>query len=385
VSFYDKTVTRFDGAETISSGTVIAVRPGESTVQLSGRKRAVTLEDKSVVVAPDLGSLKLKVNLEADAAKLNVQQKKVVAGARTHLTPAPPLKLEPSNIQIVHAQHAADGRWDVAVLKDKFSTVVSKMGGSATSCEVAGTKAGETRPKTPPDTDVFYIAGKDFVPMFGFCLDASGSDEAAAGRIRDVIVHLAHLKTVSAIANTRSALRGKITVRPMRLTGDFACDESTSRFTYGSSTQVLPDAKTGLYNFAVGEVMWFEVTNNSPVDLYLTLLDIGTDGSVKLHSPRAVAEEQDGLLIPKNGGKRILMGDDCREVDGKTEAGALLLSAPAGLERFKLIASAKPTKRSDFLYLVRPALTQRTGRASLLTLDDWTTVETVLNISDTGS
>lgn len=381
VSFYDKTVTRFDGVEKISSGIVTAVTPAESVVRLTGPKREITTGDKSVVVAPELGSRKLRVNLDLDVAKLNVAQKKVIGEARRHLTPPPD---ELSNVDVVDAVAAAQGRWDVAVLKDKFAMVAPKMGTGSTSCEIAGTLPDGT--KTAPDADVFYMAGKDFVPMFGFCLDAGASNEdAAAERIRDVILHLAHLRSVSAIANPRSALRGKVTVKPVRLTGPFGCDENTSRLTYSTSTPVLPDPKTGYYDFAVGDAMWFEVTNNSSRDLYLTLLAIGVDGSVKLHSPRAIAGEQDGLLIAKNGGKRILMGDDCGIVNNDT--GAFVIAAPAGLETHKLIVSVKPTKQSEYLYLTRPAvaITARTGRASLLTLDDWTTVDTVLRIIDTGN
>ncbi len=387
VSFYDKTVTRFDGAEKISSGIVTAVTPSESTVALAVTKREITLDDKSVVVAPDLGSLRLKVTLDVDSAKLNAQQQRVMSGARTYLKVVPPDKVEPREVELVEAGIAAAARWDVAVLKDKFAIVAPKIaGGASAPCEVAGRKSDDQAPKTSPDADVFYVAGKDFVPMFGFCMDANASNEAAAAeRIRDVIVHLAHLKSVNAIANPRSVLRGKVTVTPVRLTGDFACDASTSRLTYGTSTVVQPEAKTGHYDFAVGDVVWFEVTNNSTRDLYLTLLDMGTDGSVKLHSPRSLAGEQDGLVVAKNGGKRILMGDDCRMLDQGFEAGAFQLSAPTGLETFKLIVSVKPTRRDEFLFLARPAITSRGARASLISLDDWTTVETVLRISDTSN
>jgi hypothetical protein len=65
------------------------------------------------------------------------------------------------------------------------------------------------------------------------------------------------------------------------------------------------------------------------------------------------------------------------------EAGALVLSPPAGLETLKLIASVRPTKNSQFVHLVRPALT-RNEKATLVGLDDWTTVETILQIIDTG-
>ena len=224
-------------------------------------------------------------------------------------------------------------------MKDKFASVAEKIGPNS-DCELAGAAKGGPKTKTEPDTEVFYVAGKDFIPMYGFCLEANASsDAAAAERLSEVVLHLAHLRSVNAIGNRRSALRGRIVMKPIRLKGEFGCDPQTSRLTYGSSSPALPHPKTGYYPFAAGEVLWLEVTNNSPRDLYLTLLDLAPDGSVKIHSPRSIDSESAGVLVTKNGGKRILIDDTCRLIAGATDAGAFVLSGPAGLETFKLIAS----------------------------------------------
>jgi hypothetical protein len=382
VTFYDKAVTLFDQASPVASGLTKTVSPMESVVEVVAPAREVKLDDKASVGTPDLGKMRLKVNLDADAGKLTAEQKTVIEKTRDSLTPGPGAGIDLKSISLVTGASVAAGNWDVAVLKDKFSTVAEKVGGELT-CEVAGNGPGDAKSKPEADTDVFYVAGRDFVPMYRFCLDAKPSADAAALRLRDVVYHLAHLRSVNAIANRRSALRGKVTVKPMRLTGPFDCDTTKSLLTYGGATPAVANPATGYYPFKTGEVFWLEVTNNSGSDLYLTLLDLGADGSVKLHSPRPIESEERGVKILANGGKRILIGDDCRSVGDQMEAGALVLSPPAGLETLKLIASVRPTKNSQFVHLVRPALT-RNEKATLVGLDDWTTVETILQIIDTG-
>ena len=388
VSFYDKTATRFDMAEKLSSGSVTAVSSGDSVVQLIGAKREITVDDKALVIAPDLGSLRLKVNLDIDAAKLSPAQKSVVAAVRANLTPKPPETRDARGVDIVSAQRASASDWDVAVLKDSFSKVAAKMNGSSPRCESVGTGNGEI--VLPPDSDVFYLAGKDFVPVFRFCIDASFPNAklqtAATKRIEEALVHLARLRSINAISNKRSALNGKIIVRPIRLTGPFGC--VNSKFLMTAQDPAVLDPATGYYSFTSGEVFWFEVKNNSTQDLYLTLLDMPPDGSVKLFSPRKLDGEKDGVVVAKNGGVRILMSDDCRvDADGNfLEAGPFRSSRLSGLDRFKFIASVERTTRDDFAYLEMTALVRGSEKASPLAgLGDWTTVETIFQINDTGN
>lgn len=386
ISFYDKSVARFDGAEKIASGSVTAVTPADSTVALIAPKRVITTEDRAVVISPDLDSLRLKVNLDIDAAKLSAAQKNVIASVRSSLTAGPSNEIEARGVDLVPA--AAAGRWDVAVLKDTFSKVASKMPLPVERCTPPGADAADAR--TPPDAEVLYLAGKDFIPLFGFCIEAGFAAEtsrsAAAKRIDDALVHMARLKSVNAISNRRSALNGKITVRSIRLAGPFGC--TNSKFTAAEMKPAAADPGTGYFRFAPGDVFWFEVTNNSPHDLYLTLLDMPPDGSVRVFSPRARADENDGVIVAKNGGRRILMSDECR-LDPLGNfivgtVGAFRISAVPGLDRFKIIASVDRTTRDDFVYLEMPALTSRRGSSSLAGKSDWTAIETIFQIVDTG-
>ena len=374
VSVYDKSVTRFDRAEKIASGLVRGVTPTDSMVDIVDPKRDVTVDDKAVVVAPDLGSLRLKVNLDADISQLTASEKETIAATKRYLTPVAPATEDPRGVDLT----PTPGRWDVAVLKDKFATVSAKMGGHDVSCE--GGANG------PAGRNVFYLAGRDYVPLFGFCLETPAADQttAAARRLEEVIVHLARLKSVNAIANKRSTLQGKVTVQPIRFTGDYGC--ANGRFTATTSAKAVADPVSGHYRFSPGNAFWFEVTNNSPMDLYVVLLNMPPDGSVKLWSPRDRAEEKDGIVIPKNGGKRIIVSDDCRaDAQGNIlDAGALLVSKTPGIDHFKFILSPAIARRRDFAYLEMTGVVKRDSSSSpLVGMGEWTTVETNFEIRDT--
>ncbi len=384
VSFYDKAVAKFDGAEKIASGTVTQVTPLEATVQLVNPKRVITIEDKSVVGAPDLGVLRLKVDLDVDSAKFTEREKAVVEIARKKLTPAQPQAKR--EVELVATRTGQPARWEVALLKDKFSNVVAKIpGGNAdrflcAAPTIAAPKATGSAGKV--DRDVLYFAGQDYVPLYGFCMETAFADENASARlIEERIVHLAGLKAVNSISNKHSALKGKVIVTPVRLEQPFDCVNSV--FKAKAKKPSIADA-AGRHSFVPGEVVWFEVTNNSTVPLYATLLNLKPDGSVELFSPRNRSEEADGVIIPA-GGQRTLMSDTCRKVGAEwTEAGPFKISGELGLDRFKFIFSAEKTTRSDFSYLVMPSFaTRNTKSASLTALRDWTTVDTVFQINAT--
>lgn len=384
VSFYDKAVTKFDGAEKIASGTILAVEPLESTVQLVNPKREITVGDKSVVGAPDLGMLRLKVDLDVDAAKFTAREKAVVELARRNLTPARPQ--EKREVELVTTRAGQPARWEVALLKDKFSDVVSKIpGAKAESFLCASPTEADKKTKGPagkPDRDVLYFAGQDYVPLFDFCMETAFADENASARmIEERLVHLAGLKSVNSISNKNSALKGKVTVKPIRLEQPFDCVNSI--FKPGAYKPSIADA-SGSHPFVPGDVVWFEVTNTSAVPLYATLLNMKPDGAVELFTPRDRADEAEGVIVPA-GGKRILMSEACRRERGEwLEAGPFKVSGPSGLDRFKFIFSAERTTRGDFSYLEMPSFAKRNsgGRASLSSMRDWTTVDTVFQVND---
>jgi hypothetical protein len=387
VAIYDKSLPRFDGAEKIASGIVRTVAPLESGIDLMSPKREVTTADKAVVIAPDLGTTRFKVDLDIDAAKLTPVEKKIVAGVRDLVTPKRPN--DKTEIELVTSREGEPARWDAAILKDKFSSVVSKIAGAKLDtfrCAMpAAGDEGALGEVGKPDRDVFYIAGRDFVPLYGFCMETSSGDEVAApARLQKALIHLAGLKSINSIANKRSALKGKIVVKPIKLSGEIGCVNSV--FKAASLQSQASDISTGYYSFDPGDYFWFEVTNNSNRPLYVALLNTDPNGAVTVFSPRGMrAEEAEGVLIPA-GGKRIVVGDDCRADAGTiVEAAVLLASKTPGIDRFKFVFSTDKLKYEDFAYLERPALTRREGAASLASTSDWTTVDTVFQIKDTGN
>lgn len=388
VAFYAREATRFEQVQKISSGIVTAVTPAESTVMLLGPKREIAIGDKSVVVTPDLGSLRLKVDLEVDSAKLSADDKKTVALVRSYLTPS--LPNTKGEVELVSTRAGQPTRWDVALLKDKFSNVSSKIAGGATAgfaCEVPGEDRPDGGVAAKPDRDVFYLAGRDFVPLYRFCMESPAADEqtqtAAARRLEEALVHLSSLRTVGSISNKRSALTGKVVVTPIRLKGDIACVMSTLKI--GSPERSIADLKSGTHQFDPREPFWFEVANNSTKPLYVALLNLGPDGAVSVFAPRGkTMSEAGGVVIPA-GGKRIVPGDDCRSENGElVEAGALRASRTPGLDRFKFIVSTARLTYEDFSYLEQPSLTKRNSKGSLSGINDWTTVETIFQVIDTG-
>lgn len=379
VSFYDKSVSRFDGAEKISSGVVTSVDPAESSVKLVGARREITIEDRAVIVAPDLGAFKLKVDLDVDRNKFAAAEKRMIDLARAEMARDVAIRLMPAG--------ALADDWDIALLKDKFAAVVAKIPGARSDAFACA----QPRPGDPDaagaaggrDRDVFYLAGRDYRPMFRFCMEAAlESEEAAAARVRTAIVHIAALRSINAIANTRSALNGKITVQPIRLGGTMRCVNSL--FTVDSYKPSVPDPKTGAHPFGPREMFWFEVTNGSSVPLYAALLNVDPSGAVQVLSPRTIFEESDGVVIPP-GGKRIIVGNDCKGTGEDIEDAAVLFaSRTAGNDRFKFIFSTQQLVHAAFANLQRPPLgSSREGFGSLAGRHDWTTVETIFEINDT--
>ncbi len=357
VAVYDKTATDFSASDKIAVAKVSKVYPDHADAVISSKSRELTIQDKAVIGSTDLRALKLKVFLDADRGKLTVKEKNAVEMVRKGLTPGISARAKDSGIEIYSNSQtpAKYSNWDVAVLSDEEEKVFP-----ARRTVSAGKK-------------IFYLAGKDYVPLYNFSVAAD--DGTAAEKIEKALYQLAHLRIVRSIANGKSRLRGKISLRAVRLLNPKCANQLIA-----AQFEIPPSnpAKNG-YKFRTGEAFWFEVKNNSPKDLYVVLLGIATDGSVKVHFPRSnVFETKDGIII-KAGAERSILGRDCL-------SGILQTPSLTGIENFKLIVSTAPIKAEDFKYLEMEAVGRDRGELNSLTgLDDWTTVETTFEISEKGS
>jgi hypothetical protein len=397
VSIYDKAVTRFDAADKLASGTVRTVGASESVVQVVESVRAITTEDKAVPGAAGLGTLRLRISLDIDSSKFSANDRLMVDALRSSMTPGLPNVKDASGVDLVPAVTKGTApRWELALLKDKYSNVTAKIPGAAHPsffCENLrfdrsdgdyARSALEAAKELSPVRDVYYFAGPDFVPVYRYCAEADVSTQqlrsALSYRFQEVLMHFARLKSVGGISNPRTKLKGKLVVRPVKLSPPFTCENSLLKFS--SQSPAVLNKSTDAYDFLVNEAFWFEVTNNSPVDLYLALLNMAPDGSVKLFAPSKISSDENGVIVKANGGKRILNHDSCRGNGTQFyDPGAMVASGPPALDRFKLIASTSPAKRDDFAFLEMGALRNR-GPLSLAGASDWIAIDIAFNVID---
>src|SRR5688572_2514948 len=384
VYIYDKSATRFDQAEKVARGRVTAVSATESTVKfITKPTRPVTLTDKAVTASSDLASTRLKLFL-GDVESKATSGVLVTAKLRSAFQPR-----DARGVDIIPNKVAAQsGRWDVALLKDKFLKVFPKaVQGSAHTPKCSGnpSAAGPS-----PDRDIYYIAGPDYVPLFQFCveipIDSESVDEAAY-QIEKALTHISRYRSIQSVQNRRSRLAGKLVVKPIRLTRiDGRKITGVHNCINGKLTvdnyEAVAQSESGAFQVKRGDVFWFEVTNNSPFDLYVAMLNLKSDGSIALEFPRNIVGEKEGVLIVARGGKRIIVGDMCRLNDARQiiESGAFITPKAARMDRFKFIATTSPVGHDKLSYLEMEAIRNET--ASLATINEWITVDLLFEISD---
>ncbi len=383
VSIYDKAVKRFDEAEKIATGQVTRVTATESDVRLVGPKRPLTISDKAVIASPDLGSMRLKVLLAAAEPSSDAAQAINDRLRRSFASTGDPRGVDILADTTVSRQ---TGRWNVAILKDSFSKVFPK----AARAEAAAPKCANAGSNNSTEREVYYITGSDFVPLFNFCVEAAGDAQNVAAELVKGLTHIARYRSVQSVHNKHSRLADKVSVKPIRLrtnTGAFSGSKNCvdGKFVVDRYEPVLPSLRGGRYPFAPGDVFWFEITNNSPYDLFISMLNLRDDGSIKLHFPRNIDGEKDGVVIPKNGGKRIVNSDRCR-LNGNgdfIEAGALRVSANAAADAFKFIATVSKIGWDDLSYLEMDPIRARGPRnetTSLATNNEWIAVDLTFEI-----
>jgi hypothetical protein len=374
VSFYDRPVTKFDSAEKIATGIVIASTPTEATVKISNSRRAITTFDKAVVASPDLGSSRTKVIIDSQVEASLSRAIRDEFAPRNNVADSRGVDVL-SEVQISRQT----GRWGVAVLRDKYSKVFPHAGEmqNAPDCGVGN----------DPNADVYYIAGPDYVPLFGYCVGATPERSAQnAQSITQALTHIARYRSIQRIQNARSRLAGRVVVRPIRLSMNSGPVDPFKNCVDGKLTADRYDpvvrAVYGRYPIGTTEIFWFEVTNNSPYDIYVALLNLQSNGSVKLKFPRNIDDEKNGVLIPKNGGKRIVNGDQCRvEADGNISTGAFRTSRRPEIDAFKLLLTTRPMTWEDLSYLEMDSL-RRNENASLATINEWIAVDIVFEVGD---
>lgn len=347
VALYAPDALRLAGNEKrLAVGTVTAVTPFTSTVKLNTTS-AVTTQAKVVVISPDFGSIRTRV---AFAKEPGTSGANTTTDMKTKLIEL----LEPSKSVTLSGEVDLEApstrgiNWDVVVKQVKFSDWFH---------EPKETPLATAR---PGDRQVHCIAGADATrPLFDFFVELD--DPAAAQKIGTALEHLANQRSLRAIGNETSQLNGGIKISLLRVFGVFA----DGKLKIEKEEPIDPPKEVQDFSFDQGELLRLQIENQSSADLYLTLFDISTDGSIQ-------------ILYPPTGAAVLL------PIGAKVKPDSLIfrLAGPAGYETYKIIASTEKKGPSDYAFLQQAAVTRSTAALSLATLSDWTTAQVNLWISD---
>jgi hypothetical protein len=340
VAVYAPDAVRLSGNDKkLATGTVSGVEAFTSTVKLNAVS-TIPLQAKVAIVCPDFGSIRTRVALARESVRGNSEFKSSLTALlekSRSVTFVDEVDFNSPNTRGIN--------WDVVVKRVKFSDWFSQT---------------STEANRPANRDVYVITGVDATrPMFDFFIeldDAGGVQKLAAA-----LEHLAQQRTLRAITNPTSNLEGGLKIDLIRVAGTFV----DGKLKIEKEEAINPPIDSQEYSFDQGELLRLEIENQSNSDLYLTLFDISSDGSIQILYPPTGA----ATSLPK--GAKV-----------KPDALIFKLGGPAGLETYKIIASTEKKGPSDYAFLEQSAVTRSSGTMSLATVPEWTTTQINLLISD---
>lgn len=358
IAIYAPDAQRLAGPEkNLAMATVTKVAALTSTAETVDPVE-IPLNAKAVLVSPQFGSTKLRVALDAKHAGAGSDS--LITGVKKELNGS-------QTIEIITPSGAGastpDAAWDVALYTGKFGQVFTETG------SLASAAAGEDATLPKADEDIYYLAAPDAIPLFGFFV--RGSDARGAMKIAAALDHLVRVRALKALTNEARAGGRGIRITPMRVYG---------KMTDGSFKQEREEvvSSDGLdFSFDQGEYFKFKIENQSGKDMYITLFDLSTDGSIQILFPPEGAGE-----LVKNGDSIILPS-------------VFETTGPPGAETFKIIATTDPTNfhpltqrgvirgRSPLESLMEVALGRTRAKVTkVASIDDWTTSQIDFVISD---
>ena len=358
VAIYAPDARRLAGEEKkLAIATVTKVSPLSSTAQLL-EAVSIPTNAKAVLMAPNYGSA--RVRLALDAVAPGDPAGRIIAGVREELKTSKTIEVVDAPVT-GKANSATESSWDVALLHGKFGDVFKDKGSIAPAAE------GESTALPEAGADVCYLAGGDGFPLFGFFVRPT--DPRGVQKITAALEHLAKQRTVKALSNEARAGSQAFRITPIRVFG------SPTAEGFKVEKEELAPVDQLDYDFEQGAYFKFQIENQSGKDMYVTLFDLGTDGSIQILYPPAGAAD---LL---KAGAKI-----------KTQS-VFVTTGPAGYETFKVIAT---TNRTDFSFLAAEAVSRdplsdlmegallrpRSGVVKVAGVDDWTTSQIDFAISE---
>jgi caspase domain-containing protein/uncharacterized protein DUF4384 len=346
IAIYAPDAQRLSGPEkNLGTATVTKVATLTSTAE-AREVVAIPANAKAVLMSPNYGSTKLRVAL--DASRAGAASANVIAGIRDELKTSNTIEIVNSPAASSTSPAGASG-WDVALFAGKFGEVFTDKN------SIAPAAAGDAA-LPADDANVYYVAASDGIPLFGFFV--KDNDANGPQKIAEALDQLARLRVLKALSNdVRSGGQG-IRITPIRVFGKLTDDGfKTDREEVVSTDQ--PD-----FAFDQGEHFKFKIENQSGKDMYITLFDVSTDGSIQI------------LYPPEGAGELVKNGDQI------TLQSVFETTGPAGYETFKIIGT---TDLTNFSFLTQKAVSRGTSRSPLESLMDVALVRTRAKVTKVAS
>ena len=215
-----------------------------------------------------------------------------------------------------------DQKQDVVISKTKFRNL-----------KKSGLKKLKKNEQYPLDDEVvFYLSEKlinsnnetkqSIIPLFGFYF--SSSNKESEKMIAESLEKIAKIKNFRSLTNSviPAELANAITINLLKVKTIKKENENSTTFS-GADTELIEIRSSDM---AVDQGLNFQLQlkNNSNRDLFITLFDIGTDGSIQ-------------IIHPISGGPSEILGSKA-----EIETNIYRFTAPPGIETYKVIASTKP-------------------------------------------
>ena len=231
--------------------------------------------------------------------------------------------------QSLSAEEAAKSSFDVIVAAGKFGEVFAK----------AQEQLKAVSKRLPlDDQTVFYLAGRDGLPKFGFFVETTNAE--AAPQIAQAARQAAAIYAFKQLYKEGSPLNSALEVSLVQVEGE--TKPITRLFKITAETPVKPvEGSENIFRLDYGAKFRLKIHNKTKKDIYLTALNFGTNGSVDVFKQAATKDE---IL---RGGEDYFSPVFCA-------------NGLAGEDIFKFIASEKPydfsfasaaTRGTELLYV----------------------------------
>jgi hypothetical protein len=240
--------------------------------------------------------------------------------------------------------------WDVIITAGKFGNVF----GSVKAQLTAIARSSNVKPLSD-NQDVFYIAGQDKHPLFGFFVETT--DKEAANKIAEAARQASMQRLLKRLYHEASALNKALEVSVVRVEGEV---KLSGLLKITAEKPVIPEDGAGTtFRLNYGDLFRLKVRNKSLSNVYLTALNLGTDGRVDVFHQ---AEKEAGLLRT-----------------GETYTSLVYRATGfAGEDIFKFIASTSPF---EF-----PSMTSVRGSETVRAIEeDWGTTQISLMVAEPSS